>query len=296
MTQLYRTMTTELRTLLHSSQILEDADLYTIELTGGQQLRWTDKDRPVTVVGNTWSVGPGLERSLMEWRVGVEAQEMTFTVTADASVQVNGIPLLRFIRQGGLSGAQVTLERAFRGETTTADLLQGIWVGKLHQTWGNVSEIRPAGRGQFEIAVRSPTEGLAAPLPPSVFQAQCRNQIYDEKCGKDREAATWTDIVTGASDSLRLTFGHDLPQAVGFFDLGAVTFTTGANAGVKRTVRSHGASLLTAMQPWPAPIAPGDVYKVYPGCARTENECDVRHNNKGRFRGFPHVPPPETIL
>lgn len=279
-----------LTSLLRSSARLQQADLYTITLPSGTSFLWTSHDQAVSVDGLTWTTGIDIDRGDMNFIVGVEAQTMDMTITASETGTINGVPVLPFILNGGLDGARVTLHKAFRQE-----LGQAAWVGRIEQFSGRVSDMESAGGGQISIKVLSELELFNLPLPPNVYQPQCRNTLYDVNCGVMRTSQTWSAVVGSASDALRLTFGHSMPQAAGWFDLGAVQFVTGANAGVRRTVRKHTTTQLTVMQPWPAAVAAGDAFQVYRGCDLTMATCRDRFNNLSNFRGHPFIPPPETI-
>lgn len=287
---LTRTATPALTALLRSSARLQQADLYTVTLPTGTTYRWTAHDQAVTIEGTTWTADIDIDRGDMTFLAGVEAQTMDMTITARDNSTINGVPVLGFILNGGLDGATVTLHKAFR-----QDLGQAPWVGRLEQFTGRVSDIESAGGGQLSIKVLSVLELFNMPLPPNVYQPQCRNTLYDVNCGLFSAGQTWSDIVTAGTNALRLTFGHDLPQVAGWFDLGAVQFVTGANAGIKRTVRQQTTTQLTVMQPWPGPVAAGDAFQVYRGCDLTMATCRDRFNNLANFRGHPFIPPPETI-
>lgn len=290
MTQLRRSITPELSALLRDNNRLQVADLYTITLSGGQVLRWTNIDQAVVIGADTWVIGPGLSRQLLELTSGVEAQAMNFTVTADASQTINGQAMVPFLLNGGLDGAEIVLEKAFRAALGAAP-----WVGKMEQFFGRVSDVESAGRLQVRVTVRSVLELFNLPLPPTVYQPQCRNTLYGPNCGVSRAIYEVTRLATAPTSGVRLTFGHDLTQPAGWFDLGAVTFLTGANAGIKRTVRSHTATQITVMQPWPAPVAAGDAFVISPGCDLTLETCKNKFSNEPQFRGFPFIPPPETV-
>src|SRR5690606_20258041 len=51
-------------------------DLYTIKLHTGLVLRWHDSDREVVSFdGTEWRLGPGIERSKLEWGLSLDVQE-----------------------------------------------------------------------------------------------------------------------------------------------------------------------------------------------------------------------------
>lgn len=288
--QLRRSITPELSELLRAGGLLQVADLYTIELSGGAVVRWTNHDLPVTIGGQTWPVGPGLLRDNMVFAAGVEAKNMDLVITADAGQQINGTALIPFILNGGLDGAWLTLEKAFRSQLGVSD-----WVGKLQQFDGRISDVESAGSLRVRVTVRSMLEVFNLPLPPNVYQPQCLNTLYDANCGIFQDGYDYDALVAAGSGALRLTFGHTLPQASGHFDLGGIVFLTGANAGIRRTVRTMTESEITVMQPWPAVVSAGDAFTIYQGCDLTQATCQNRFGNLARFRGQPYIPPPETV-
>ena len=78
--------------------------------------------------------------------------------------------------------------------------------------------------------------------------------------------------------------------------MGALTFTSGANVGMTRTVKAYGSGLFRFALQLPSPPAAGDTFTVYPGCPKTKEACASKFNNVIHFRGYPYVPPAETAL
>lgn len=91
------------------------ADLYTITLSGGQVLRYTNADQAVTVNGNTFTCGPVMRRGKTKLSVGINVDSLDVTLSPGSSGldAVNGVPLLQFVARGGLDGAQLLLQRAY---------------------------------------------------------------------------------------------------------------------------------------------------------------------------------------
>ena len=86
-----------------------------------------------------------------------------------------------------------------------------------------------------------------------------------------------------------------MAQAAGYFDLGVVKFTSGANNGVARTVKRHTSGQLVTLQPLPAAVANGDTFQVWPGCDKLQGTCSGKFANLARFRGQPYIPMAETV-
>ena len=106
------------------------------------------------------------------------------------------------------------------------------------------------------------------------------------------------------TDHRIFTVSEDLSGfADGWFDEGAVTFETGANAGRTIEVKSwtQGTRRLELWAPTGLPVEVGDQLRIYPGChKRVLEDCRDRfripgsilfdRGNVRNFRGEPYVP------
>lgn len=292
MTQLRRYVPPALAALFDSGVKLVKADVYTITLTGGQVFRWTDFDRIVSVDGTTWLLGPGIGSSKLKMSAGLEVDTLTLNLNAGAGQTINSLPFMAFLNGGGFDGATVQAWRVFAAEADSA------WVGKLHRFTGKVSDIDRPSRLDASVSVRSLFELLNASLPGSVYQESCANSVYNSPCGLNRASYTAASVVTTGTTGLRLNMtAAALGGGDGYFNLGALRFTSGGNAGVLRSVRQYAAGgVITFMQPLPVAAMVGDAFQIYPGCDNTSATCEGKFNNKLRFRGQPFIPAAETVL
>ena len=83
-----------------------------------------------------------------------------------------------------------------------------------------------------------------------------------------------------------------------FFDAGVVVFETGANAGAVREVQGYdaGTRTITLFAPMPFPVAPGDGFRIQPGCDKAWATCRAKFANRLNFRGEPQVPGADAML
>lgn len=89
----------------------------------------------------------------------------------------------------------------------------------------------------------------------------------------------------------------NLPGAVGTFDGGKLTFTSGANAGRALEIKAYAPGLIVLAAPMPYPIAVGDTYTATPGCGkRIGEDCVDRYSNGINFRGEPYRPGLDELL
>lgn len=281
--------------LLNSGAPLNKADVYTVTLASGQVFRWSGTDTPLTFGGNTYALGPGIRRNRLTFVVGVEVSTLALTLTDNAATLINGQGLLAYIRARGFYQATVLLQRVFWGVGATGP------VGALHWFEGRVADVE-LDRNEARLSVKSGIELLDALVPRDVYQPGCLNTLYDSACGADKAAKTVSGTATSATDAKRITFSHGLAQAAGYFDLGVATFTSGANNGISRTIKTHTSGVFTVLQPWPFAVAIGDTFSAYPGCNKSRTDANgclkfyTAANVELRFRGHPFVPVPETVL
>lgn len=281
-----------LAALLNSREPLEGKeDAFTITLPNGTTLRWSGSAVPLQIGAEYFALGPIIRRTRVRFSVGISTDKLTLTLhdTPANPITVLGVPLVAFARARGFDNAVLTLQRAFWGRGDAGP------VGAIHWFTGLVDGCEGDGH-EFRLTVSSFTKFLEVPVPGDVYQSGCLNDLFTPKCGLNRAAYAVSSAATGATNSYRNTFAVSLPQAAGWFDLGGITFTSGLNAGISRTVKAYAANTVAVLQPWPYPVAPGDAFTIYPGCDKTSTTCTTKFNNRLSFRGHERIPTPETAF
>lgn len=263
-------------------------DLYTLTLANGTVLRWCGGDVPVTLPapdGRTFTCGPLISRDRLAVMSGIQVDELQIVITPRAVDQVGSTPLLRFARIGGLRGCTVLLEQAYFDEAL-------VFKGLLPKFYGSGS---PVGfDSAITLQVKSELERLLMMMPRDVYQPGCLNTLYDAGCGKSRAALSVTGACTSVVAGAQSAFTSARGETAGYFEQGVVRFTSGANAGVGRTVRSFASGAFTFALPFPFPIEVGDAFATYPGCDGEKATCSAKFANLPRFRGQPYIPAPEV--
>lgn len=285
-----KTATAPLIALLNSGVQLASDDLFEITLSGGSVLRYTSAELPIEWPDSStvYQTGPLIKRSSINTSVGVTVDSLSVELSADDTVQVNSVPLMAFIAAGGLDGADLVVNRAYRA--TRANSV----VGVLEQFTGIVNDVS-ISRNVCSIEVVSLLTKLDVQVPRNLYQASCSNTLYDTACGLNRAALTVTGVATGSPT--RTVIGTGQTAAADYFSQGVITFTTGPNAGVSRTIKKFdsGTGVVTMIAPFPFAPAAGNAYSMYPGCNKTMDTCTNKFSNIIKFRGFPFVPVPETV-
>jgi len=282
--------------LLASRQFFS-ADLYLFSLIGGGQLHYCGGDLDITWNGITWSAGgttgPYFDRkdnkAKCHWKVGVEVDTLTIDVLPGTSL-IEGEPFLSAVRQGVFDGAEMTLYRAFM------PAYGNVAAGTVIMFAGRVAEI-DAGRSLATFSVNSHLELLNQNLPRNLYQSGCVNTLYDASCTLLQDNYGVAASVESGSDAGNIQV--TLSQATGFFDLGVVAFTGGANNGISRTVKTYlqgGPGTVSLIAPFPVAPLTGDNFIIYPGCDKQQSTCQNKFSNLLNFRGFPYVPENSTAV
>jgi uncharacterized phage protein (TIGR02218 family) len=285
-----KTASAPLEALLETGGPFNIVELYTFTLLGGITLRWCAGDVPVTLGGNSYNLGPPIDRTQIQNKRGAAASTMGVTIYPRTTDLVNGQDLAAFILGGGLDNGYVQLLRAFAKAPSTA------WVGALTMFYGRVGEIADAGSTAISFSVSDPRELLSTYSPSDVFQASCLNTLYDAKCTLSKAANTFTGAVI-AGTRTQTAFPTNLALAANLTALGTITFTSGLNTGVTCTVRSQDASgNLVLASPLPSAPAVGDAFSIAKGCDRLRTTCSSKFSNLINYRGQDFVPVPETAV
>ena len=267
------------------------AELLTFTLSTGDVYRWTTADIDIVYGGNTYKSGSSLiKRGTIKSVIGVEVDTLTITFYPSQTDTISNIKLSTAILSFGFfDQAKVELRKVF-----VSDWASGHVVGDLILFMGSVSDIIGQGT-QIDVSVKSKMEILNAQVPRNVYQPSCMNAVYDTMCQANKAAVTVSGTVVNGRISGVDTF--DTSYADGYFNQGVVTFTSGQNIGIKRTIKTYYSwGAFNVALPFPFAPAPGDTFTMFPGCDGTMSTCQNKFSNLIHFRGTPFIPVPETAM
>jgi uncharacterized phage protein (TIGR02218 family) len=198
---------------------------------------------------------------------------------------------------------------------TETDILDGRWDNAEVEVWrvnwqdasqrvllrrGAIGQIR-RGRLAFVAEVRSLAHVLGQTVGRT-FQATCDAQLGDARCGVDLEDPSYrgNGTVTATLRDRTFTAAGLGDFESGWFALGTLTWTSGANAGRRAEVAGHSreadevtVSLLEAPV---RPMAIGDTLIIRAGCDKRLETCRTKFANAANFRGFPHIPGQDAVI
>jgi uncharacterized phage protein (TIGR02218 family) len=245
-----------------------------IQRKDGNVFRFTSHDADITVAGETYLAGPGLELSDVVYTAGLAPDNMELRILyADSAI-------------------------------TRADLLAGRWdnaefrlfeVNYLDPDGGtNVLVVGTTGEAKigrdegFTIELRSLKQKLGRAVG-AVSQKTCRYRLGDSNCTKSLTSFTFTGVPVTAVASSRQFTASSRTESADYFKEGLVTFTTGLNVGLQRKVKTFSAGVFGLVAPFPFTIAVGDQFTAVAGCQKRLEDCRDKFNNVLNFGGEPHL-------
>jgi uncharacterized phage protein (TIGR02218 family) len=280
-------------TLLGSSQDLKVAELVTMTLADGTIFNWTTAPVDISFNGTVFGArGPLLQIKGLQWKLGVETDVLKLQLWASATNAAQLIEqsaVMQAVQQGLTDNALIVVQRLF---TAT----WGDWsAGAVTLFRGNVSDtICDMAHAEFDVKSRK--ELFNVPFPYLTFQPGCQWPLYGAGCTLN--PATFAVAGTVASGSVALLLNTNLTNPDQYFNEGYLTFTSGLNIGITRTVRQYLNASGQTLFYIPFPNAPsiGDTFNIYPGCDKTYSTCLNKFNNLINFKGMPFIPIPETAV
>lgn len=283
-------------------------ELYDITLATGQAYHftsWDDATLPAisiltpnaTLGPYTYQQGFVIKRGAITQKVGTEAGHMDVHFAPGASPPtVAGYSIQQAARYGFLDGAELRYSELYLNASIAANTnAVGYFQGRIQ------------GIEADDVGCAFTVDDFLAYLgnqqmPRLLWQTGCFHEVYDAGCTLLKATFTATGTVTSVGDAAHFV-ASAMTQPTGYFKLGVITFTSGANNGVSCPVNSFTNPGAFALR-FPFPVAPGigDTFSVYPGCDKQEATCQQTNsaigpafNNGIHFAGMPYVPVPETL-
>lgn len=272
------------------------ADCFTITMTTGDIFRYTTAQVDVTTAplsggaDVTWTAGTVLIEGLRSRAsVGLTVDSQDAKITAEATQLVLGIPFITALRLGLFAGATIHRDRYYAAAWGSA------WVGGMPKFHGRIGAVSDIGRLSASIKVKSDLILLDQPMPKNLQQPDCMNTLYDTGCGLLRASFVVAGAVGAAPSSIVIPWAGALAK----FGQGTITFTSGANNKMRRTIKQATGSALVLAFPLPVTPTAGDTFNAWPGCNRVyadaSNGCAF-YANQAKFRGLPFVPQAESAV
>jgi uncharacterized phage protein (TIGR02218 family) len=273
--------------LLNSSTQFVMADLYTFTLLGGGVYRFSGAQTALSDEnGNNFVLGPKFERSKTKLVIGVQVDELDVQIYPEPTDLLGSAPWLTAAWTGQFDGALLQINRLFMQPYATP-------VGSVVLFAGRVSDIN-ASRTGIDMKCRSHLELLNIQMPRRLWQQSCTHVFGDNMCQFDRASLALTFPAASGSTP---TFIQGPPATSTPYAQGTIIGMSGANAGQTRTITAFvsGQSVSVKLAFLSTP-APGDEFKLLPGCDHSLATCTTVFNNAIHFGGFPYISAPENAV
>jgi uncharacterized phage protein (TIGR02218 family) len=279
-------LSVNLKSILQQTSVVR-CYLYTITFATGQILRLTDAGMDVSVGGQLYiSTGPQISGAKFRQQRGVVTDRVSLAVLTSSADLIGGQTWSVAARSGALDGAKMSISVAFASDfSTPAEALQ-YFNGRIANVTDNEDELL--------VDVVSDDEVLEQPIPKLTFQAGCQRTLFDAGCGVARSAYQKTGSVSRVVN--RAQFIVTLADPEDFYTNGTLLFLSGANSGVKKSVKLYRGGAIVLSSPCGFDIQPGDGFRIQAGCDKSKTTCQTKFNNVLNFKAFPFIPKPETMV
>jgi uncharacterized phage protein (TIGR02218 family) len=284
-----RSASADLIALLATKTQFFIADLYTFyDATGAVIGRYTSADQDIKSGGNVFLANSlRIEKTSTKLKIGVEVDEEWMTIYPAAADVILSGDLRDRLRRGAFDYGRVKRERAFM--PTFGDVSAGtivMFVGRISKVDFSATKVR--------MKLLSDLWLLNQDMPRNTFQGDCIHSWADSGCTLSKAAyAVNCAIATGSSLS------NIVPASFSAGSLsyaqGTITFTSGVNQGVTRTMKIYDGTEFVLFYPLESACGIGDSFTVYPNCGRTKAGC-ASFSNTAHFRAFDNIPAAETAV
>jgi uncharacterized phage protein (TIGR02218 family) len=255
------------------------ATCWKIARKDGVRLGFTDHDRALVFDGVSYEPDAGADGAAIESAadLSVDNTEIEGALASDALSAED-------LAAGRYDDAAVEIWRV-----NWADVSQRILLKR-----GVIGEVAREG-ARFRAEIRGASHALDR-TTGRIYQRYCDAVVGDARCGVDLEtpAMKGEGLVAGVLDDQRFLAGGLSAFAAGWFAHGALTWTSGGNAGTKGAVKGHdkapAGDALALWLPPGSPIALGDAFEIRAGCDKRADTCKAKFSNLVNFRGFHLMP------
>lgn len=229
-------------------------------------------------------------------------------IVSSADLAVDNLEVTGAVPTQPYTRIDVTVEAIESGILDMAPVQTMIcnWQAPAHGSFiiksGFLGAITRDSDGKYTTEVRGLTQLLAQTSMQTYAPTCTVVRFGDARCKYNVAAITITGSV--ASGTSPQVFGVALtqPNPVPAYSMvhGTITFTSGANTGFSREVKTDpnkNSGTLGLYEALPDAVAVGDTFTLSPGCDRQRATCQLTYNNLVNFRGYGvFVPGIDAIL
>lgn len=248
------------------------ARLWRVTPIGRTTLYYTDHDKDITYDGHAYTATDSFAASAIENKAGTGQANFEITVLlADVITKAE-------VEKGIYGGASVEVDAIFYDHVD---------YGVMPLATGQIVDVSVPFKSQAIFSC-SGFATTSLHYLTETYSPTCRAEFCDERCGLDEADFTATFEVTAVTSTMRFeATGQE--TGAGRYNLGYITWTSGANIGKKSDVQASADDTIRLLIRPPFPIEVGDEGTIVAGCDKTIATCRV-FDNAVNFRGEPFVP------
>lgn len=284
------------------------AFLWTIEMADGRMIRGTEHDRDIVVPG-TGSSPPdpyaGTYYAVANITLGDISSNTDLSV---GNLEVSGAVAAKLGESSGMATVlDVSVDDIEAGllDLAPVTIMVCNWQAPSHGycivKTGTLGAISRTSDGKYVTEVRGMTQLLAQTIIRTFATACNVVEFGDIRCGFNVAGASITGSVSADTSGDRIQFGVDLnpgsPPSGFSYQGGRLTFTTGANTGFSREVKTDpnaNAGIISFWDQFPESVSHGDEFILAPGCDRQAVTCKAygrfapvpSTNDRGGWKGY----------
>lgn len=266
-------------------ELSSTAILWSVRKNNGQHIRGTDHDKDVTI---TTGEAAGL------YLAGSNITASRIRRTTETSV--DNMDVEGAIAAPGTNTIDVSVQDIEAGLLRRAEVRvylcnwQDPGAGAYLVQRGHLGDIGRDSDFKYSTEIRGLKQALAQ-IFVRTYSERCQVRDFgDSECKVDVAALEQTGTVTAVTSRRRFDAALTGGQAVGYFSLGLITFTSGSNDGytreIKRDDEDEVAGHISVWDQLPAAVQVGDTFTIRPGCDRRFTTCKDKYANQLNFHGY----------
>lgn len=235
------------------------AECFTLTLANGTVLYYTNADVPISYNGHLFLAnGPIIEGLKFRSSLGLDPDQQEITISVNyqsltAAPTVNGAPFMQALASGAFDLATIQRDRVF-----FSDQVGGTQIGGVTLFKGRFLEVHP-GRLSAKVTVANSLVVLQQNMPRRTFAPTCQHVFGDSFCTVNLAGnASWTGTAGSSSTTTTIFFAAAMDGMKG----GTLTFTSGVNNGLSRTISGVAALASLTTAGFPSAPALGDSFTV----------------------------------
>lgn len=234
---------------------------------------FTEHDENLTFDGTTFLAASGFTASQIESSLGLSVDNLNAEGALDSDT----------INEDDLAAGRYDDALVELFWVNWMDVSQRILLSK-----GNIGQVK-RGELAFSAELRSQTNRLQQRTGRS-YQRTCDAILGDGRCKFNVASVTSSGTVTSVEDNRRMNVSGLSNDSGGFYTSGVLTFTSGANDGLRFEIKNHSSGAIALWERPPFLIGVGDTFSAVAGCDKSIGTCHSKFGNTLNFQGFNLIP------